>query len=262
MKMSLSPLDYDLTTVTRYDRSLQIDNELDGPIPFLLLRSHHDRLLQAADIHAWDYAKTSLTYDCLKTTCERAVQAHEADGKKMDPYKIRVILTKEGILTATVIPTDALEAGDPFSPARFKPGGDTVPGAIWSVYLDTEPTPISIFTTTKSTYREPYDAARNRTNLVPLQLATSAEDVLLYNPEGEITESSVSNVALWRDGGWSTPPLQAGCLNGTVRQWLLEHELVREAQKAELMKDSLKPGDWILLFNAIGGCRLGKIIVR
>lgn len=86
--MSLSPLDYDLTTAIRYDRSLQID-EPDGPVPFLLLRYHHDRLVQAADLHAWDYAKTSLTYDCLKATCEKAVQAHEAGGEKMDPYKVR-----------------------------------------------------------------------------------------------------------------------------------------------------------------------------
>ena len=165
----------------------------------------------------------------------------------------------EGILTATIIPTDTLEAGDPFFTARFKPGDDTVPSPLWSVYLDTQPTPTSLFTTTKSTYREPYDAARNRTNLAPLQFATTAEEVLLYNPEGEITESSVSNVALWRDGKWSTPPLQAGCLNGTVRQWLIEHGLVCEAEKAELIKDSLKLGEWILLFNAVSGCRLGKV---
>lgn len=168
-----------------------------------------------------------------------------------------MLLTKEGILTAATSSVHNLPA-DPFVAARFKPGlQDTPPpGPIWSVRIDTQPTPSSVFTATKTTRRKHYDAARSRTNLLPLLQATAAADVLLYNAEGEVTESSVSNIALYRNGKWLTPPLSTGCLKGVIRRWLLEHGLVEEAI---LLKDTIQAGDWILLSNAVSGCRLGRI---
>ncbi|KAM6500319.1 Aminotransferase [Amanita muscaria] len=262
--MSLSDdehkLDYDLTTSIRYDRSLQVD-DADGPLPFLLLRYHYERLVQATDLHGWEYAKSVLSYEFLKTMCEKAVQAHE-DLETSDESTIRVLLTREGVLTATVMPTKPLSSGrDPFADARFKLGTppDPNPETVWSLWLDTESTPISLFTVTKTTHREHYDAARARVRLPPFSQATK-EDVLLYNPQGEITETSVSNVALWRNGRWLTPPSEAGCLIGTVRRWLLEHHLIEDADMGVLMKDAIKSGDYVLVFNAVAGCRLGKIV--
>ncbi len=179
-----------------------------------------------------------------------------------DGLQIRVLLTKEGVLTATTSKTYNLPS-DPFIAARFKPdstgNSTTPPGPIWTVRIDTQPTPSSVFTATKTTRREHYDAARSRANLLPLLQATATEDVLLYNTEGEVTESSASNVALYRGGKWLTPPLSTGCLRGVIRRWLLEHDLVIEAEKGDLMKDTIKAGDWVLLSNGVSGCRLGRI---
>lgn len=167
-----------------------------------------------------------------------------------------MLLTRDGILSATTSQVYNLPA-DPFIAARFKPGLQNTPaGPIWSIRIDTQPTPSSVFTATKTTRRKHYDAARSRAHLLPLLQATAAEDVLLYNTEGEVTESSISNVALYRDGKWLTPPLSTGCLKGVIRRWLLEHGLVEEAV---LSKDTIQAGDWILLSNAVSGCRLGRI---
>ena len=41
-----------------------------------------------------------------------------------------------------------------------------------------------------------------------------ADDVLLMNDRGEVTESTVANLAVRLGGTWFTPPLSAGCLPG------------------------------------------------
>ena len=49
-----------------------------------------------------------------------------------------------------------------------------------------------------------------------------AEDVILVNEEGELTESTIANIAVKLDGTWYTPPVAAGCLPGVYRASLLE----------------------------------------
>jgi para-aminobenzoate synthetase/4-amino-4-deoxychorismate lyase len=49
-----------------------------------------------------------------------------------------------------------------------------------------------------------------------------AEDVVLTNLRGEVTESTIANVAVHLDGRWWTPPLDCGLLPGIGREVLLE----------------------------------------
>ncbi len=53
--------------------------------------------------------------------------------------------------------------------------------------------------------------------------AGGADEVLMLNLRGEITEASTSNVAFVRDGAVVTPPLAAGILEGVTRGFLLRH---------------------------------------
>jgi para-aminobenzoate synthetase/4-amino-4-deoxychorismate lyase len=48
-----------------------------------------------------------------------------------------------------------------------------------------------------------------------------AFDTLLWNAAGELTETTIGNVALRIDGRWLTPPVSAGLLPGTYRAALL-----------------------------------------
>lgn len=52
--------------------------------------------------------------------------------------------------------------------------------------------------------------------------ARGADEVLMLNPDGEITEAAVSNIAFVRDGAVITPPLGVGILAGVTRRLLLE----------------------------------------
>ena len=49
-----------------------------------------------------------------------------------------------------------------------------------------------------------------------------ADDVVLVNERGHVTETTIANLAACLDGRWWTPPLTAGCLPGVERGRLLD----------------------------------------
>jgi para-aminobenzoate synthetase/4-amino-4-deoxychorismate lyase len=61
----------------------------------------------------------------------------------------------------------------------------------------------------KTTRREMYESA--------LEDAGDADDVLLWNDDGYITETSIANVIVSIDGQRYTPPVECGLLAGTYR---------------------------------------------
>ncbi|GAA5950405.1 hypothetical protein JCM3765_004535 [Sporobolomyces pararoseus] len=115
----------------------------------------------------------------------------------------------------------------------------------------------------KTTNRTKYDNARQRKGAT-LRPSNSSEsppfDVILYNPKGEITETSISNIAFKftrnpQDEVWITPNLSSGLLAGVKRAELLEKgeisegvvtvERVLEAQKDGTLK--------MICFNGVRG---------
>lgn len=75
--MSSPPSTYKLLSCTRHDPfllSLNWNNDSDGtPSPFLLLRFHVDRLIDAAERHAWAAAKAAISLDTVKAACQELV---------------------------------------------------------------------------------------------------------------------------------------------------------------------------------------------
>ena len=128
------------------------------------------------------------------------------------------------------------------------------------IYVDTEAITSSIFTTTKTTFRSVYDHARMRNgNRSQPGSDWSGSDILLYNDKGFITEATIFNVAFYRSSKWITPSANSGCLPGVMRRWLLQSCRISEDESRCLTKDSIQPGEWVLLFNGVQGCRLGKV---
>ncbi|KAF5385332.1 hypothetical protein D9615_001199 [Tricholomella constricta] len=257
------PGPYELLSSTRFDcflSRLKWNNDPEGPCLFLLLQYHLDRLIDAADRHGWKEAKTSLTYDALKSSCHSVLADCNDQRDKSQAFKIRLTLSQSGNLAATATPTTPF-LSDPTSASFFNPLSDNASlfGSVFAIHVDPMPTPVSLFTSTKTTQRSIYNDARFRAGLPhtpdPLNLA----DVLMYNSEGFITESSIFNVAFYRSPHWITPSTSTGCLPGVLRRWLLEQGRIREDKKNQLTKDSVNKGDWILLFNGVQGCRLGRI---
>jgi para-aminobenzoate synthetase/4-amino-4-deoxychorismate lyase len=81
--------------------------------------------------------------------------------------------------------------------------------------------PADVFLFHKTTLRERYDAAAAR--------HPDADDAILVNTRGEVTETSRANLAFRMDGRWVTPPREAGLLGGCERAALLAGGTIVEA---------------------------------
>jgi branched-subunit amino acid aminotransferase/4-amino-4-deoxychorismate lyase len=90
----------------------------------------------------------------------------------------------------------------------------------------------------KTTARAIYDQAR--AGLPP------DTDAILMNERGEATETTIANIAVLRDGVWTTPQLSCGALPGTLRAQLLEEGKIVEGVIADFIS-----GERIRCFNAV-----------
>ena len=102
-----------------------------------------------------------------------------------------------------------------------------------------------------------YNAARARAGLTPLPRPDDAHlDVLLFNPQGLLAETSIRNIAFRRGNQWVTPKLESGCLSGVFRRVLLEEGRLVEGV---VRGDELRLDETVLTFNGVEGCCLGRI---
>lgn len=79
---------------------------------------------------------------------------------------------------------------------------------------------------------------------------TGCDDVLLWNSNGFVTETTIANVVATIDGQRVTPPVTCGLLGGTYRQWLLDRGEIRER---EIHIDDLSRVDELTLINSVRG---------
>ena len=78
--------------------------------------------------------------------------------------------------------------------------------------------------------------------------------MLLFNGKGEITESTIANVAVEIQGRLCTPPVSCGLLAGTLRAQLLQQgELV---ERPITVEEVLRSRDVILLNSVRGKYRV------
>ncbi|KAI9056979.1 hypothetical protein FKP32DRAFT_1598455 [Trametes sanguinea] len=180
-------------------------------------------------------------------------------------YQIRILLSYPGILSVTASPASPLPSRDPAAlslwiPSPSSPEPPPQDTLLLVVHLDTVATPANEFTRTKTTRRDHYTAARKRFNIPPPP-TPSLDDVLLYNDDGEITETSIRNIAFARGSPprWVTPSASTGCLPGVMRRWLLEQGRVVEAEGGELTRNAVVDGEYVLTFNGFEGCRIGRL---
>jgi para-aminobenzoate synthetase/4-amino-4-deoxychorismate lyase len=75
-----------------------------------------------------------------------------------------------------------------------------------------------------------------------------ADDVLLFNERGEVTESCIANVVVELDGRKVTPPVSCGLLAGTFRDQLLSHG---EIEEGVVTLADLRRADSVWLINSV-----------
>lgn len=103
----------------------------------------------------------------------------------------------------------------------------------------------------KTTERGVYEQARTG--------AGDIDDVLLWNENGEITETTIGNVAVRIDGELCTPPIECGLLGGTYREYLLQTGRIKERviSVAEVLA-----ADEIMLVNSVRRGYAARLIER
>jgi para-aminobenzoate synthetase/4-amino-4-deoxychorismate lyase len=96
----------------------------------------------------------------------------------------------------------------------------------------------------KTSRRLPYTSRRAR--------HPAADEVVLVNERGEVTEACTANIAARLGGRWWTPPLGAGCLPGIERARLLAEGVLQERV---LHPADLHRADGLALVNSLRGWR-------
>lgn len=98
----------------------------------------------------------------------------------------------------------------------------------------------NVFLFHKTTHREAYEKA--------MADFSAVDDVILWNERGEVTESTIANVVIRKDGRLVTPPVDCGLLAGTFREHLLT---AGEIEESILSVDDLKAADEVFLINSV-----------
>ncbi len=132
---------------------------------------------------------------------ERHLRAHGLEHPGT-PRRVRALVSKGGHVQVESSPFKA--SRKPLSTALAKEPVDSR----------------DVFLFHKTTHRRVYDQRRRD--------APEADDVLLWNERGELTEFTIGNLVLELDHELLTPPREAGLLAGVLRQEGLETGLIRE----------------------------------
>ena len=77
------------------------------------------------------------------------------------------------------------------------------------------------------------------------------DNSILLNNSLKIIESSNSNIFILKDEKLYTPPISDGCVDGTMRKWVLSNLNVSEKS---MLKDEIFIADEIFLTNSTFGC--------
>jgi para-aminobenzoate synthetase/4-amino-4-deoxychorismate lyase len=139
-------------------------------------------------------------------------------------HKVRLLMDRRGAFTADAQP--ALP----------------VSGPVKAVLASAPVNSADPFLFHKTTHRQAYESAQ--------QAAGDAFAALLWNENGELTEFTIGNLVVEKDGRFFTPPVRCGLLAGTFRQQLLDSGKIAERV---IMKDSLGEWDAIWFINGVRG---------
>ena len=193
------------------------------------LDRHLQRMADSAEYFGYVFDR-----DAALARCRAAVAG------EFGPRRVRLVLARTGSLSASV--DDSAPDEVPLGP-----GGSGDP-----LRLAIDPEPVlstDTFLYHKTTLRRPYEGRLSRYE--------RADDVLLVNERGEVTESTVCNLAAFIDGRWVTPPLTSGCLPGIARSVLLDRGLVTESI---LTVDDVVNAESLGLVNSVRGWRGAELL--
>lgn len=189
---------------------------------YYLLAYHIKRLIQSAEYFDFKMDSRYIELELIKW----------AEKLPKTSHKIRLLVSKKGTVAIESSPFETVHAGFPDIVLAASP-------------IDS----LNPFLYHKTTNRRVY---QNAINAMP-----GFQDVLLYNDKGEVTESTIANIAVELHGILYTPPVQCGLLQGTYREWMLEQKRIVEK---EIRIDDIPAASNIYLMNALRGMHKVRVI--
>lgn len=165
---------------------------------YFLLDLHLQRLQQSAE-----YFGFLIDLDAVRAHLDQVAHQAVHPVARQTPQKLRLTVSASGELQSQFTAI--------------------APPSMHPIRLALSPIPVDssqVFLYHKTTHRLVYDIAR--------QSLPTADDVLLWNERGEVTESCIANLVVELEGQHYTPPITCGLLAGTYRRWLLEQGTLRE----------------------------------
>lgn len=182
------------------------------------------------DLHLERLADSARYFDVPFDPAEVRAALDRAVAGRTASQRVRLLVDRTGLVEVEATPLD------PDPPVAHPPG-------LLHLALDTCPVDDSDpFLHHKTTNREVYDAASRR--------HPRADDVILVNRRGEVTETTIGNLVAECDGDWVTPPVSSGCLPGVERRALLESGTIRERV---LTADDLRSARRLARVNSVRG---------
>ncbi len=179
------------------------------------LDRHLDRLADSAAYFGFRFERAS------------AVARLSAAVGGTGPARVRVVLSRDGGLDVGTAPLPS----PPDCPVRLVV--DPAPVDAAQPWLQHKTTRRRVYTERAAAHPE-------------------ADDVVLTNQHGQVTETTIANLAVLLEGTWWTPPVSAGCLPGVERGRLLDEGVLRER---ELTPDDLRAAEGLAVVSSLRGWR-------
>lgn len=186
----------------------------EGKEGYFLLDRHLERLEQSAAYFGFSLQSAEIR--------SRLGAASDSMGGRL--CKVRLLVSENGSILIEWEPLAAVPAKTP-----------------WLISFADEPVdPGNPFLYHKTTHRAVYQRAR--------ESRPGFDDVLMRNMRGEITESTIANVVIKKQGRLLTPPARCGLLPGVFRGWLKDKGEIHEEA---LCADDVLHAEKVFLINSV-----------
>ncbi len=199
---------------------------------YWLLEEHLMRLAGAAEFFKFscDLVKIRSRLGCEGAALNRSC------------YRVRLVLAKDGEIALTSIPCDAPGLTALLtSPVQNDLSGCAIVDFSPRVARTENPW-LFHKTTMRGMYDEEYKLARQ----------DGLFDYIFCNSAGEVTEGCITNVIIFRDGEYSTPPVASGLLPGIMRGHLLADHSVPIVEKV-LTRQDVRAAEALFVCNSVRG---------
>jgi len=210
---------------------------------YCFLDAHLKRLTASAAYFGWD-----LQTERVRTALESASWVSDS-ASSASPLRVRLIVSSTGKVSVSATP---LPPGQPIWSVRdFGSASALEERPPWRLAVADAPVNSkNVLLYHKTTAREMYESAR--------RAHPAADDVLLWNEEGFVTETTIANLVVEkRPGQFVTPPLACGLLPGILRADLLSR---REIEEEPIHLSEVPRARRIFLINSVRGWMRAELI--